>query len=61
MIKTENRGLLPFDKLNLAICAQKRAIESTCDPGDRFEGEYDTMHLWMRHSLFTMGGVAWVH
>jgi len=56
---TANRGLLNFDKLNIALCAQKRALENAKFYDGRFEGEYDTTVLWMRHSLFTMGGVNW--
>lgn len=61
MTTTANRGLLPFDKLNIALCAKQRAEQYVVGHGDRFEGEYDTMLAWMRHTLFTMGGRNWSH
>lgn len=53
-----DRGLLPFDKLNIAFCARQRAVLNT-RTSEEFEGEYNTAHLWMRHTLQTMGGRNW--
>jgi hypothetical protein len=53
-----DRGLLPFDKLNIAFCARQRALLNTRTM-EGFEGEHDTVHLWMRHRLQTMGGCNW--
>jgi hypothetical protein len=61
MSNTADRGLLPFDKLNIALCAKERAYSLAGLSGDRFYGEYDSMLTWMRHSLHTMGGHNWKH
>jgi hypothetical protein len=42
--------LTMFAKLNLAKCAQARAVANRWD-GDRFTGEYNTVRMWMRHSV----------
>ena len=61
MINTADRGLMAFDKLNIALCAKQRAEASAGRPDDRFYGEYATVQTWMRHSLHTMGGRNWSH
>jgi hypothetical protein len=43
-----DRPLLAFDKLNLAVCAKRRAEQYSLI-ADRFHGEYDSCMLWMRH------------
>lgn len=41
--------LTPLDKINLASCAAKRAIQHVLDT-DRFNGEYNTATTWRGHA-----------
>ena len=42
-----SRPLMPFDKLNLAVCAKLRAEQNVTT--ERFYDEYRSSMAWMRH------------
>ena len=37
-----------FDRINLAACAKRRAVDNVLD-STRFSGEYDTARLWIKY------------
>ena len=47
-----------FQKLNLANCARMRAEANVLDSGTRFNDEYNTALMWMRHDVVTIEGTS---
>ena len=47
-----------FQKLNLAQCARMRAEANILEPGTRFNDEYNTAFMWMRHNCVNIEGTS---
>lgn len=49
-----DRPLYLTDKLNLAHCALERSRQALTEK-NRWQHEYDSMVVWMRHNCMTFG------